>query len=126
MHEKLSDNLTPTCDQSFTYMDNDVPYLSQIVPPLLTEADYDQRLTHRDILDPPMFLTNIPEPLHPGWKAAENDGGGPCLFMSGGDHIGLKDFKILRRFTHSHIEEQCYELYYTILSFYFKSEFMLI
>ena len=108
------DDRTPACDQSYTYMDNDVPYLSQIVPPILSEADYDQRLTHRDISDLPMFLTSIPETLHPGW-AVENDGGGPCLFMSGGDHIGLKDFRHLRKFTHSHSEEQWYffQPYYT-------------
>ena len=28
----VNDDQTPACDQSFTYMDNDVPYLSQIVP----------------------------------------------------------------------------------------------
>ena len=56
---------------------------------------YDQSITHRDILDPPMFLTQIPEQLHPGWKTVENYEGGPCLFMSAGN---------LRRFTHSHIE----------------------
>jgi hypothetical protein len=69
---QVNDDKIPACDQFYTYMDNDVPYLSQIVPPILTEADYDLRLTHRDISDPTMFLTINPEPLHTGWKAVGN------------------------------------------------------
>ena len=51
---------------------NDNAYMSQIIQPDLTEADFDYDLSGRDIVDPPQFLLNIPDPLDPGWKVLEN------------------------------------------------------
>ena len=76
--------------------------------PTLTEGDFQYCWSSRQILSPPAFLQNILQPLHPGWKSLDNDGKGACLYKVGADHIWLKDFKILRKFTHSHIIQNWY------------------
>ena len=98
----------PSPQQSYTYMDGEPLLFSQLVEPNLTESDFDSDITMRDVSDPPNYLNELPDPLHPGWKTLENARGGPCLFRSGADHIRLKDFRHLRRYTHTHIIDQWY------------------
>ena len=102
------DEVQPPEQQSYTYMESDHAYPSQLVEPNLSESDFESGDIDRWISDPPGFLQDIPEPLHPGWKAIDNSGGGPCLFKATSDHIRLKDFRHLRRYTHSHIIDQWY------------------
>ena len=112
---------TPVCDdqtqtppsppqpQSYTYIESEHNFtFSQIVEPTLAETDFDPKYTNRWICDTPGFLQETPQPLHPGWKFVKNSGGGSCLFKAAADHIALKDFRHLRRYTHAHMEDQWY------------------
>ena len=107
---------TPVCDevprrdqQSYTYMTSESFFLTQIEEPNLSNDDFNKDLIEgRTLSDPPYWLNELREPLDLGWKAIENTGGGPCLFKSCADSIGLKDFRHLRRFTHAHIIDQWY------------------
>ena len=71
--------------------------------PILSQEDFQLLWSSREFKSPPPFLTDIYEPLHPGWKSLENLADGACLFRTAADHIWLKDFKLLRKFVHQHI-----------------------
>ena len=83
-------------------------YNSQLAQPDLTDDSFEYSWGSRDIVCPPSFLSSLREPLHPGWKCLENPGKGGCLFMTGADHIGLKDYRILRKYVNMHMIEQWY------------------
>ena len=101
------DQTQPPQEQSYTYIESGENVIfSEIGEPTLAETDFDAHYTGRWIEDPPGFLSHIPQPLHKGWKMVRNSGGGSCLFRAAADHIALKDFRHLRRYAHSHIEDQ--------------------
>ena len=81
---------------------------NRFIEPILSNEDFEYSWSKRNIVSPPSFLTKITEPLHPGWKSLENSGKGACLFKVGADHIWLRDFKVLRKFVHVHIEDKWY------------------
>ena len=114
----IPQSLDPSPPSASVYnMDNglNLPNLSQIVQPILSNEDFELCRNSRTIINPPVFLAKICHPLHTGWKLLENTGGGPCLFRAGADHIYLRDFRILRRFVHAHI---IIEQWYFYCSFY--------
>ena len=84
--------------------------------PVLSISDFEYLWDKRTFVKPPQFLQQLPEPLHPGWKSLENEGGGPCLFRSAADHIFLKDFKLLRKYVSQHIVDNWF-LYSHYFSF---------
>ena len=71
--------------------------------PILSQEDFQLLWSSREFKSPPPFLTDIYEPLHPGWKSLENLADGACLFRTAADHVWLKDYKLLRKFVHQHI-----------------------
>ena len=77
---------------------------------ILSPNEFEYSWSSRRILKPAHYLTQLEEPLHPGWKILENRGQGACLFMSAADHIYLKDFTLLRKYVH------CASTYYRQLA----------
>ena len=109
MATPVSDGLPIRDQQSYTYVTSELFYLSQLKEPNLSNDDFRTDIKEgRTCGNPPYFLNELSEPLDPGWKAMENTGGGPCLFKSCADSIGLKDFRHLRRYTHAHMIDQWY------------------
>ena len=80
----------PAAQPSYCNMENimnDNTYMFPTIEPFLMDEDFEYSWLSRNIKNPPGFLSNILDPLHPGWKCLENDGGGSCLYRAGADHI---------------------------------------